>query len=61
MKPLQFSLWDFLKPFDDHSFNPFRKEHPAESDQELFYHVQSALDHAEVPIEAINHYEPFIR
>jgi hypothetical protein len=60
MKPLRFSVWDFLKPFDDRAFSLFRKEHPAESDQELFYHVQS-LTHDEDPAEAIKHYEPFIR
>lgn len=61
MKPLRFSVFDFLKPFDDRSFNLFRNEHPAESDQELFFHVQSRVEHTEDPFDAINHYEPFIR
>jgi len=61
MKPLRFSVWAFLKPFDDRSFNLFRNEHPAESDQELFFHVQSHLDQNEDSVDAINHYEPFIR
>ena len=61
MKPLRFHFWESLKPFDDRAFNLFRKEHPAESDQELFYHVQSTHDHDDKLTSAINHYEPFIR
>ena len=61
MKPLQFSFWDLLKPFDDRAFNLFRKEHPAETDQELFYHTQPHHAEEENPTSAISHYEPFIR
>ena len=61
MKPLDQFFGLIFKPFDDRGFGIFRKEHPAESEEELFHHTLSSAHLDGNPVEAINHYECYLR
>lgn len=61
MKQLNQLFGLIQKPFDDRGFGVYRKEHPAETDEELFYHTQSHHTNDENPASAISHYECYLR
>ena len=61
MKQLNQLFGLILKPYDDRGFGVYRNEHPAETDEELFYHTQTHREDDENPASAISHYECYLR